>query len=128
MNIFRRLWILLHPKDDVLLKGVRAFSEPDIAELRDFRNSDGFEVFTRALDIAVNIYAETLLSSRDAAALHEARGVILGLRKAALLVDETLQAHARLSDAERDSAGRDAAVADGRRASLFGTPSWHREL
>ena len=125
-GIFVRLAEILGIKEPSYAKPFYGLTESDIKHLRDFRASDGFEVFTRCLDTHVNIYAEQILapSSRDAAALHEVRGVILGLRKSALLVDEILQAHARKHDAERAERELAAADADARRAALYGSPSW----
>lgn len=126
MNIFRRIWTILHPKEDVLHKPLLGLTPNDLANLRDLRNSDGFEVFTRALDASVNINAELLLNSRDSAVIHETRGFILGLRKAALLVDETIDASKRLADAERDAGERARYAGDASAVSLFGTPGWKR--
>lgn len=97
-----------------------------IANLRDFRDHDGYEVFLTRLDTAITLYAERLLHSRDDAAIHEARGAILGLRNAASLVDETIQAHDRYVDAERQRASVEHGKFDARDLVAFASPGWHR--
>lgn len=101
-------------------------TEEDIASLRTLRESKGFESLVKLLDAQVKIYAEQLLSpsSRDAATLHELRGVLIGLRKAAFLVDETLaHANARVTPEQRAAAAEHARVSR-ERASTYATPAW----
>lgn len=100
----------------------------EVALLRDLRDHEGYEVYLRRLDDAVNLYAERLLTSSDDAALHVARGAVIGLRNAASLVDETIQIHDRAADAERvrSSGAASAAAADSRHVATFGSASWRR--
>lgn len=127
-SIFRKIALYFSPKEDAAVQPLHGLTDSDVKELARFRSSEGFDVFTRLLDVHVNIIAEQLLSphSRDAATLHEIRGVILGLRKAASLVDETVHASVRLADAGRAEREFAAASADARAGALFGTPSWHQ--
>lgn len=118
-----RQWLGLDPAPYSL--PCLGLSESDVKELARFKESEGFDAFTRLLDVSVNIYAEQLIAPqcRDAAALHEIRGVIIGLRKAASLVVETIQQHERNHDADRGE--RDArSVLESRSAVLYGTPGW----
>lgn len=98
--------------------------ESDIAKLRSLRASEGFASLLKLLDTTTHLYAEQLLApqSRDAATLHEFRGVLIGLRKAAYLVDETLQHADDLANSRRHALADERARADSRIIALYSSP------
>jgi hypothetical protein len=125
--MFRSLAKYLGYERDEMRLPLYGLTEGQVARLGAWWGDDeGREVFLEALDVVAKLYGETLLSSRDDAAVHEARGFILGLRKAPALVDEILKANVRSADAERvrDAVSRDAA--DARVQSTYGSPAWKR--
>lgn len=104
-----------------------ALSESDLSRLRLWWSDDDARgVFIKALDRSVNIHAEALLLARDSTDVHLQQGIIHGLRKAALLVDELVTANesAKRSVAERDFAA--SVERDSRTAALYGSPAFSR--
>lgn len=130
-SIFRKMAALLGRERDSLSPSNElpfGLTAHEAALLRDLRDHEGYEIFLRRLDDAAKLYGEKILSSSDDAALHVARGAVIGLRNAASLVDETIHAHERAADAERvrSSGAAGAAAADRRHVATFGSPSWGR--
>lgn len=129
MKLFRSLAGLLGRERDPIADPTLGMSQDDIDELTDFAaDSRSWERYLRLLDNTCILYGEALLGTRDDASVHEIRGTILGLRKAARIVDETLQRAKQLKDA--DSRRRDNADAERRTESAvhFGSPTWQRNV
>lgn len=131
MNLFVSLLDLLRVRGRVPVIAPEAnlgIDESDIQALRDLRGSAGFESLLKLLDAHVKIYSEQLIApqSRDDATLHEIRGVLIGFRKAAFLVDETLHNADRLTQSRSSSVESERALADARRAALVSTPFFSR--
>lgn len=100
-----------------------SLTEREIALLRSFRASEEFSAFIKVLDVRYSFYSEQLQSpqSRDASVLHETRGVLLGLKESAFLVDKILHA-----DNERTRLQSRAAESrpDPYASTLVNTPFW----
>lgn len=97
-------------------------SPRDLQALKDFRDSEEFEVFLRALDEVVKFHAEALLGASTNESLHYHRGMVMGIRKAASLVDEIRQTEeAFLADKRRRTK---LAEPRGRSSVFFGSPGW----
>lgn len=126
MKIFRSLASQLGFARDRAREPVFGLTKEQIASLHELRASDGWRTFAELLDISVSLYGEALLAARDDASMREARGMILGLRKAAHLVDETLRQaeesdrHSRI-DRDREQRTRDAST-----VALWGSPAFGR--
>lgn len=99
-------------------------SRGEALALRDLKDHPGWQAYLTTLDSTVNLYAESLLQTRDSAALHELRGMILGLRKAISLVDETAHRVTELDRLDAERAKLDAVNAERRTAGLYGSPAW----
>src|SRR5688572_23621461 len=56
--------------------------------LKDLRASEAWEIYIRALDEAVKFSGEALLSASSNENLHFYRGMIQGMRKAGVILDE----------------------------------------
>lgn len=102
------------------------YTEEQIRMVRDLRDAPGWEIYLNLLDAQVKFQSEVLLHSRDAAAIHEARGFILGLRKAVSIVDETLRIENANDDARNRLAADERDAADRRKYALYGTPLFTR--
>lgn len=127
MKLFRTLRQQLGFEKDPLQQQLFGLSNEEVAELRSLRASEGWRVYAKLLDVSVSLYGEALLAARDDAGLREARGHILGLRKAAHLVDETLQ-HAdelgRDTERKRNEQRRN----DANTHALWGSPGFGRTV
>ncbi len=104
-------------------KPLLGLTTQEVGLLKEFRDHDGYEVYMKALDRVINIQAEVILSAREDAIVHESRGQVLGLRRAASLIDEILfQEDASRRQSERVEPERP----DPRDTSLYGTSAWGR--
>jgi len=96
----------------------------EVSQIAELRHEPHWQTYLDALDSAAILYGEAILQSRDAAVIHELRGTVIGLRKAATIVDEILH---RRDELDRVNQSRDelAQRREGRRdAALYGTPAW----
>ena len=100
--------------------------ERDIQLLRALKASEEWVALLKLLDVHISLQAEQLLApqSRDASVLHELRGVIIGLRESALLVDKTLKIDDERITHQQRTAALAASQYDRVRATTFGTPAW----
>lgn len=112
------------PKPASLREPLLGLTPEQARSLAALRDSPAWEHYLSTLDTVVNLYAEALLQTRDASALHETRGVILGLRKAASLVDETLHRADELTRQQHQSAQLADDQRQRRHLSLYGSPAW----
>lgn len=125
--MFQKLKNLLRPRAEQRgFKPLLGLSSQEIGVLKEFRHHDGYEIFLQALDVIVNLQGEVMLSTREDAIVHETRGHVLGLRRAATLIDEILiQEDADRTQRERRATNAEHAP-DPRNLSFFGSPSWGR--
>ena len=88
------------------------------------KNTEEWGVYLEALARLVNIESEVLLSSQDAYHDTLRKGILLGLRRAASLVDEILT-KAEQNEQQRNRAEQRREYADSiRKFALYGTPAW----
>lgn len=121
MGLFRKLADLVSgsPAQQSLLPS-------ELSAVKRLRSSEDWPSFVKLLDEAIATNAEALLASRDAYTDTYYKGVVAGLRKAGLLVDELLakeQEIARYHERTANAANR-RNNADAVGAALYGTPAW----
>lgn len=83
MRIFRRIAEFLNPKQEPPL----GLSDAEVLMLKQLLATDEWPIYLKAVDRLCTLYGEQMLLQRDAAELHEARGFVLGLRRAATLIN-----------------------------------------
>lgn len=128
MRVFKRLWAALHPARPTLTERGYAIpfelSPPEWEALKGLVERPEWPIYLKALDFCVNLSAETILSAATNESLHYHRGIVMGIRKAALLPiearnNETSWVNEQLA-AERRRPERERTVA------LFGSPAWSK--
>lgn len=112
------------PRPPALHDPLLGLSPEEARSLASLKDHPAWHAYLSTLDTVVNLYAESLLQSRDDAALHETRGVILGLRKAVSLVDETLHRTDELSRQQRQRERLAADESERRTRAFYGSPVW----
>lgn len=126
-SLFRKLAGILGKERETVVADNFGLSAEDIDLLTEFsHDARSWELYLRLLDNAAILYGEALLSARDDVSLHEIRGTILGLRKAARIVDETLARAKQLKDANERERGNADAERLAKSATHYGTPGWGR--
>jgi hypothetical protein len=128
MRLFRSLAQQLGFARDPANEELFGLAPEQIGALRTLRASDGWKTYVELLDTAVTLYGEALLAARDDASMRESRGMILGLRKAAHIVDETLR-HSEENDRakqQREFATR--SIDNARSAALWGSAAYGRAV
>lgn len=123
---FRPLAQLLGIERDRTKEPLFGLTPEQVGALRSWRASSEFALYLALLDTTITLYAEALLGARDDAALHEYRGLILGLRKAASLVDETLRQEDELERARQHEQRTERDRAERRLAATYASPQWGR--
>lgn len=83
--IFRKLLSILNPPKKA--EPPLGLSESEIRALKDLAQTDEWQVYLTAIDRQSTLYGEQMLLQRDAAMLHECRGIVLGLRQAGTLIE-----------------------------------------
>lgn len=128
MNLFRRLGDLLKPPQPSQTEAAweipLGLTAEEWADLKALRGDRGYDAWLKSLDALCIFAGETLLGSGTNEALHFQRGVVTGIRKAAILVDELKKSEDAFLDEQRKrSRPRERA---GRVAALFGSPGWNK--
>ena len=129
MSIFRRLIDFVNPPKSIAT--VDGFEIPfglDTREweaLKAWREAPEWETWLKMLDTAASLNAEALLSASGDESLHFHRGVIVGLRRAAFLVDELKQSEAIFLKDKETRASRHT-ERPGRTSALYGSPAWSK--
>lgn len=127
MSLFTRLGDLLKPPQPYQTK--EAFTLPyglsneDWSKLKVLTSEDGWEVFLHTLDALAKLDGERMLTTSDDKVLHFLRGHVVGLRKAATLIEEITHTEHRFVTEHRRAPEPRARVRDGR-AALYGSPGW----
>lgn len=98
-------------------------TEGEWKALKTLRGDAAWEIWLKALDFSVKFHGEALLSASTDESLHFHRGVIHGVRQAALLVDRLKQEEDAFLDARTRHAAERTGRA-GRTTTLFGSPGW----
>lgn len=126
MNLFLSLRRLLGRERNRAVEPLFGLTREQVGALKHLRSQPEWDLYLSTLDIAINLRGEAILSSRDDAALHEARGVVIGLRQAATLIDEILQRETSLANTERSKLESARDAADRRVVALYGSPGFGR--
>lgn len=101
-------------------------TDHEIAGLRDLRRLEEWEIFLTALDRRTVLVGEGMITARDTVALHEARGVIMGLRIAGTLVDEILKSDTIRKDADERRRSNESDAGRRIAAATINTPAFSR--
>lgn len=91
-------------------------------KLRSLTRDPGWEVFLKSLDAITKLSGEQLLQSSKDEALHFLRGKIVGIRKAASLVDEISMMEKRFVNERKEHESRN--ERERGRGVLYGSPGW----
>ena len=128
MTIFRRLIDFIRPAQPITT--IEGFDLPfglDTREweaLKAWREAPEWETWLKTIYCATKLHSEALLSASGDESLHFHRGFIVGLRKAAFLVDEATQAEKiYLKDKETRERRTER---PGRTSALYGSPAWSK--
>jgi hypothetical protein len=119
--MFRKLWDMLHPKEE---KRVFGLTDVEVRALKDLRATDEWQVFLKVLDMQSTMEGEGMLATMDATQMWLSKGRILGLRRAGFLIDEILlkETETRKTD-ERRRFNKQHAT-DHVKSATYGTPAW----
>jgi hypothetical protein len=119
--MFRKLWDMLHPKEE---KRVFGLTDVEVRALKDLRATDEWQVFLKVLDMQSTMEGEGMLATMDATQMWLSKGRILGLRRAGFLIDEILLKETETQkDNERRRYSAEHAT-DHVKSALYGTPAW----
>lgn len=94
-------------------------------DLKALRSDDGFDAWSKVLDEIAKLHGEAILAgSISDAEMHFRRGVVMGIRKAAILIDELKHSEdAFLNERKR----REPHERAGRTAALYGSAAWSKQ-
>ena len=128
MNPFKALGDLLRPPKaattDASWEIPFGLTNAEWNDLKALRADRGFDAWLRALDGITKLHAEAMLSGTlSDAELHFRRGLVMGVRKAATLIDELKQSEDAFLDEHKRREPRERA---GRTAALYGSPAWSK--
>ena len=99
-------------------------TQVEIRQLKDLRGTDEWEVFLKVLDIQSTMEGEGMLATMDATAMWLNKGRILGLRKAAFLIDEILLKETEKQKEDERRRFNTQPATDHVTTALYGTAAW----
>lgn len=129
MNIFKPLKDFFYPTLPVETPAAWeipfGLTNAEWASLKALRSDDGFDAWTKVLDGIAKLHGEAILAgSISDSEMHFRRGLILGIRKAAILIDELKQSEDAFLNERKRREPRERA---GRTAALYGSPAWSKQ-
>jgi hypothetical protein len=119
--MFRKLWDMLHPKEE---KRVFGLTDVEVRALKDLRATDEWQVFLKVLDMQSTMEGEGMLATMDATQMWLSKGRILGLRRAGFLIDEILLKETETRKTDERRRFNEQHATDHVKSALYGTPAW----
>ena len=117
MNIFQQLG---KTKKNMFRYGL---TNQEVVALESYHGSEGWKAYLKLLSNYAEFQGQTMLHCSDDAALHCARGQILGLQAGPMLVDSIIQGEKIRNEREQQSERTDTSGAS-RIGALWGTSLW----
>lgn len=93
-------------------------------QLEDLVRLPEWDVFLLCLDRQSTLYGEGMLAATDRDDMVRAQGMILGLRKAGILLTEVLQGYTNKKDEDERRRSNAEHERNARNASLYASPAW----